>query len=355
MSKEVMQRNIIQENPKALQVFGSIYTPPDPTGKNRGVAIMFGDDKVAKSFAYNVAYQVAISPDLQKCTQDSIVTSALASASMRLWIGKELGHAWLIPRRNKKTKAMEANLQIGYKGYVSKLEENGWSIECEAVTKEELEQGLFKEIRGTTPKIEHSPLRVGNRRVKENIELVYAIATKQSRKPIIAVMTRDEIEEAASTYDKQSGRRTLSRTWTANERFTDYVEMCKKTVIRRLAKLVPVRSVSEMQHFESERDMKVVKGEVSDKDEPVKKGKTNMEVLVATGKIILKVDGFESPPFETSEQAVDFLINTCMAGRPTKAARLALIEENEPLTRILIEEKKPDMITLLHEKAAEVE
>ena len=53
---------------------------------------------------------------LQNCEPTAVVQEALKAASLNLPINKNLGFAWIIPRKEKGV--MKPNFQIGYKGYV---------------------------------------------------------------------------------------------------------------------------------------------------------------------------------------------------------------------------------------------
>lgn len=56
--------------------------------------------------------------DLLSCSQVSVLTAVMEAAQLGLEIDGVLGHAYLIPRRNKWTKRLEANFQIGYRGLI---------------------------------------------------------------------------------------------------------------------------------------------------------------------------------------------------------------------------------------------
>lgn len=64
----------------------------------------------AAGYISSVLIAVADSPALQKCTPTSIISSALRAATMRLSVEPSLGHAYLVPFRDKCT------LVVGYKG-----------------------------------------------------------------------------------------------------------------------------------------------------------------------------------------------------------------------------------------------
>jgi recombination protein RecT len=78
----------------------------------------FSDMMGANGIYYlnQVMIVVANSEDLQKCTPQSIMISAMRAASLRLSLDASQGQAWIIPYKNHKTGALEANYQTGYKG-----------------------------------------------------------------------------------------------------------------------------------------------------------------------------------------------------------------------------------------------
>lgn len=54
---------------------------------------------------------------LSKCDPATVLSSAMQAAILKLPINKTLGYAYIVPYRNK-DKGHEAQLQIGYKGYI---------------------------------------------------------------------------------------------------------------------------------------------------------------------------------------------------------------------------------------------
>lgn len=218
-----------------------------------------------EEFLSNVLIEIGRSDDLKACSYDSILQCAIDSANFGLVPNKTLGHAWLIPYNNynKATKksTKEAQLQIGYKGYIKKFLENGMNVEVETVTNEEIEKSCFEEIRGSDPKITHKPIRT-EMRTEENIALAYAIGRKKGFEDIIEVMGVEDIKEAAKQefYDTSAKKkvRQLKGAWISKDRLTDFGEMCRKTVLRRLAKFSGIDVVQKMSSYEGERD-KVLK------------------------------------------------------------------------------------------------
>lgn len=222
-----------------------------------------GEKANLTEFLSNVTIEILKNDDLKKCTFESILQCAIDSANFGLIPNKQLGHAYLIPYQNWKQKTWECQLQFGYKGYIKKMSDAGISVEVELVTKEELEQGRFEEMRGSQTYIVHRPIRSGIRN-GENIVLGYAIARKAGSSDRMAVMSLDEIYAVAESevYDKTAQKkvRSLKGVWSKQDRETDLGEMCKKTLIRRLVKICEIDVVQLMaaREYEAIKNIKDV-------------------------------------------------------------------------------------------------
>jgi phage RecT family recombinase len=222
-----------------------------------------------KKFMGTLFLEVQKNPKLGECT--NLIEVAKDVASFGLIVGGLANQAYLIPYTNYKTKVTTAQLIIGYKGYVTKLEEAGYSIEVELVTKEELEQNRFQEIRGSDPKIIHNPIR-NCIRTKDSIALAYCVLTKDG-KQTFTVLSKEEIEEMAKTEKwieengKKSKVRGLGNVWESDQRTTDYGQMCLKTVIRNAVKKVNLGIANEMSTYEGKRDEEII--DITPKFEPI--------------------------------------------------------------------------------------
>jgi len=205
--------------------------------------------------------EIQKNPNLANC--NNLINVAKDVASFGLIVGGLAQQSYLIPYQNYKTKEWTAQLIIGYKGYVAKLEEAGYLIEVELVTKEELNQGFFQETRGSNPQIIHNPIRSGIRS-RDNIALAYCILSKDG-KQTFCVLSKEEIEEMAKTEKwitneegKKSKTRGLGNVWESEQRTTDFGQMCLKTVIRNAVKKVNLRIANEMTTYEGQRDEKII-------------------------------------------------------------------------------------------------
>jgi len=315
-----------------------------------------GSRALVKKYTSSVLLEVARNPQLEKCTPQSFMECVVDSANFGLIPNKLSGQAYLIPynksykKNGKWLKVLECTLQIGYKGYITKFAEAGWIVEVEMVSTFEQENGYFKEVRGSNPYIEHTPIRDGTIKNRDNLALVYAVARHSTLPPIYAVMSKEEIEEVVKYEDAHE-----KGTWKANTRETDYAEMCKKTAIRRLAKTCPISIVNEISSYEGEAEQRVMtdvtpqthnKADIwnepqkqpgdgaTDVTPPKKENapqeKTDDKKPELGGELYFTIIDGKQKEFDDLGYAVNYLVKI-MKSHKTKAARLKLNMENESL------------------------
>lgn len=176
---------------------------------------------------------VAVSrvPLLGECTPISVLNAVMTCAELGL-APNTLGDAYLIPYRNGKTGNYECQLIVGYRGLISLARRSGTisTISAEVVYEGDVWDLEF----GLNAKLVHKPKldNPGPRAVK----LAYAIAKFKDGSHQLSVMTKDEID----------GIRKRSKASAHGPWFTDYAEMAKKTVLRRLCKMLPL--TADIQH-----------------------------------------------------------------------------------------------------------
>lgn len=186
-------------------------------------------------------------PTLLQCTPESIYASLHAAAQLGLEAGSPLGGAYLVPYRNKHTSSWEAQLIVGYRGLIDLARRSGQikSIEAHCV----LEGDHFELEWGLTPKLIHRPKLDGA--ADRPLLFVYAVAQLEGSATQSDVMTRAEVDAIRSrSKSKDTGP------WV-----TDYLEMARKTVVRRLAKYLPL-TVELADALEADGDGAVVDGEL---------------------------------------------------------------------------------------------
>lgn len=153
-------------------------------------------------------------PKLQQCTPESLMKCLLDLSA--LGIEPDGRRAHLIPYGN------ECTLIIDYKGLVELIRRSGEVTNIRAETVCEFDE--FEWVNGI---ITH---KVDWRRARGEVQAVYAEAKLKDGDYQTAVMTADEVEAI-----RQRSKAGNNGPWK-----TDWAEMAKKTVVRRLSKMLPL-------------------------------------------------------------------------------------------------------------------
>lgn len=164
-------------------------------------------------------------PKLLECTRESLFVAVSQSGQTGLETNL-LGEAYLVPFRNRKTGRMECQFMPGYRGLVKLARRSGEIATVEAHVVHERDKFSF--AYGDNPRIEHVPY--DGDEDPGRATHAYAVCVFKDGSRQRDVMSRREIEAIrARSQSKDSGP------WV-----TDYEEMCKKTVVRRLCKMLPL-------------------------------------------------------------------------------------------------------------------
>ncbi len=165
--------------------------------------------------------EIQRTPKLLDCDQRSLLGAILTSCQLGLEPGVQ-GHSYLVPFGN------QVQLIVGYRGLLDLCRRSG---QVGPVSAEVVRQGdLFEYEGGTAPRIKHIPayLRTPPQERGEKI-CVYACAELKEGGVQTEVMSIAEVEAI----------RARSRAGKSGPWVTDWDEMAKKTVFRRLAKWLP--------------------------------------------------------------------------------------------------------------------
>ena len=158
-------------------------------------------------------------PKILDCTKESVLLSIMTAAELGLEPGGHLGGAYLVPY------GTTCQLIPGYRGMIDLARRSGQirSIEAHAV----YEADEFVVEFGLDPKLSHRPTLKAER---GDVVAFYAVAQLVGGGVQYDYMTRADVDAI----------RKRSRAGTSGPWVTDYNEMGKKTVIRRLFKTLPV-------------------------------------------------------------------------------------------------------------------
>lgn len=159
-------------------------------------------------------------PKLQQCTPESLMRCLLDLSATGLEADGRRAH--LIPYNNRKAGTVECTLIIDYKGLVELILRSGdvATLRTETVCE-------FDEFDWLNGDITH---KIDWRRPRGYVQAVYAEATLKSGEKQTSVMTREDVEKIRS-----KSKAANDGPWVD---FWD--EMAKKTVLKRLAKMLPL-------------------------------------------------------------------------------------------------------------------
>ncbi|MCR5359646.1 MAG: recombinase RecT [Thermoguttaceae bacterium] len=177
----------------------------DPAKLTRICVQLVNDDKSGK---------------LRQCTQDSFLAALLDCLSCGLL--PTHGRGQLIPYGS------EVKFQIGYQGILELAARAGITAKPYLI----FEEDDFDWTAGTDETITHKP-NFRAKRTPETLMGAYVVATYPDGSKRFEVMTKDEID---SIRDRSPSGKGANGPWK-----TDYLEMAKKTVIRRASKYWPIK------------------------------------------------------------------------------------------------------------------
>ncbi len=181
----------------------------------------------AESVTTSAIAEVVRTEALWACTPQSIFDCVLAATALQLRVGKDLGHAYILPFRDTKAGTTNAQFLIGYRGLVTLARRSG---EIESITANLVHKhDKFDAAEGSDGHLRHSP-DYFNPKGRGEVVGAYAYAKLVGGGEQWAIMSLAELD-AIRGRSKASG----SGPWV-----TDTGEMQKKTVVRRLCKMLPI-------------------------------------------------------------------------------------------------------------------
>lgn len=179
---------------------------------------------------------VTSNPNLLECYVPTLIGGIIQCSQMGLEPNTVLGHAYLVPFWNSKKGRKDAQVVIGYKGLIDLARRSGQivSIAAHAVYSGD----AFEYEYGLTEKLRHVPAD-GDR---GEITHFYAVAHMKDGGHAFEVMSAESIREIRDAAAKKNRAKTdsdgnpiITGPWRDH-----FEEMGRKTVIRRLAKYLPL-------------------------------------------------------------------------------------------------------------------
>lgn len=225
-------------------------------------------------FTRIVMSALSSNPKLATTSPQSFLGAMMTAAQLGLEPNTPLGHAYLIPYNNHGT--LECQFQIGYKGMIDLAYRSGEISIIQAQVVYENDEFTFSF--GLEPELRHVPAR----KDRGNPIYVYAVFRTKDGGCGYEVMSMDDVLAHAKKYSKayQSGP------WQTNPE-----EMAKKTVLKRVLKLAPLKSDFQRAMAQDE----TIKTEISKDMYEVPATDITYDVDETTGEVI-------SPDTTTAEE-----------------------------------------------------
>lgn len=168
---------------------------------------------------------LSANPKLKECSPQSFLGAMMTAAQLGLEPNTPLGQAYLIPFRNHGQ--MECQFQLGYKGLIDLAYRSGEVsiIQAHAV----MENDEFQYELGIDPKLRHVPAKSN----RGKPVAYYAIFKTKDGGYGFQVMSIEDVNEHARKFSKSFG----NGPWQTN-----FDEMAKKTVLKKVLKYAPLKS-----------------------------------------------------------------------------------------------------------------
>ncbi|MET8430060.1 recombination protein RecT [Nocardia sp. NPDC004860] len=168
-------------------------------------------------------------PKLAQCEQMSVLGSLMTCAQLGLRPGV-LGHAWLLPFWDGKSRGYKAQLVVGYQGLVELAHRSGKVSSLIARTV--YSNDVFDVDYGLEDRLVHKPNLKGSR---GEIVAFYAIAKFTTGGHAFLVMTYDEMIE----YRQENATAKTKEGKVFGPWIDNFEGMAHKTCVRQLAKWMP--------------------------------------------------------------------------------------------------------------------
>lgn len=233
---------------------------------NEQIAKVVGG-KNSTRFISSIISAVQTNPQLQECTNSSILSAALQGEALNLPPSPQLGFFYMVPYDNKKKGVKEAQFQLSAKGYKQLAMRSGQYRDIDVLY---IHEGEYLGRDRFTGKQKFEFIEDDDERENRPIigYLAYFETINGFRKQIY--WTKTKVEKHADRYSKafsletarkiQRGEIPESEMWRYSSFwYKSFDEMAEKTMIRQLLSKWGMLSTELVQAYES--DMAVIKAD----------------------------------------------------------------------------------------------
>ncbi len=221
-----MAKDLIQQATDKLAQRDSAPTMQQYIEKMKpGIAAALPSVITPERFTRMVLSAISTNPTLAQTTPKSFLGAMMTAAQLGMEPNTPLGQAYLIPFRNHGV--LECQFQLGYKGLLDLAYRSGEvsSIQAQIV----YENDKFEYSYGLEPKLVHVPAMSD----RGDPTHVYAVFRTKDGGFGFEVMSMDDCRAHARRY---------SKAYNAGPWQTNFEEMAKKTVLKRVLKYAPLKS-----------------------------------------------------------------------------------------------------------------
>lgn len=213
------QKNMVSTDRKTLQDYMKVMAPEIKKALPSVIT--------PERFTRIVLSAISSTPQLAKCTPQSFLGAMMTAAQLGMEANTPLGQAYLIPYNNRKKGVTECQFQLGYKGLIDLAYRSG---EVSIIQAHEVcSNDEFEYQLGLDPVLRHVPAT----KDRGYVICYYAMFKTKDGGCGFEVMSVDDIKAHALRYSKSYS----SGPWQTN-----FDEMAKKTVLKRVLKYAPLKS-----------------------------------------------------------------------------------------------------------------
>jgi recombination protein RecT len=244
---------------------------------------------------------LSTTPNLARCTQQSFMGCVLQASQLGLEVNTPLGHAYLIPRENRKREVMECTLLIGYQGMIELALRSGKVTGIKAKCVRAGDHFDYED--GLHPRLSHRESSLPDRELQA-ITHAWAVAHIRDGEPIFVVLSRAQID--ARMQRSSSGK---SGPWVS-----DFEAMAAKSAVRALFRWIPKSpDMALVEHMEETADRGSLQAVAFDADVKNAVARTGIAPIADEDDLPVPTNDFDQ---ETGE-----VINTTGEPMPAQAAK----------------------------------
>lgn len=221
-------------------------------------------------FTRMVLSAISVNPKLSQCTPQSFLGAMMTAAQLGVEPNTALGQAYLIPYNNHGT--MEAQFQLGYKGLIDLAYRSGDVSIIQAHVVYANDEFTYE--LGLDPMLKHKPAKSD----RGEPVAYYAMFKTKDGGYGFEVMSMEDVQAHAKRYSKSYN----NGPWKTN-----FDEMAKKTVLKKVLKYAPLKSDFVRGVAQDETIKTTIAADMyAEPDETVYAEFTEVETDESTGEVI---------------------------------------------------------------------